>query len=715
MDPLEGLVLSTIGYEDGGRVRPIVYRASVSEMVVPYGDPGPMHAWKSAFDAGEWGLGRMANSLTLGCDCLGEIHYFDDVFADERGQPHTRPNAICMHEEDYGILWKHVDMVSGRTEVRRSRRLVVSSIATVGNYEYGFYWYFYLDGTMQLEVKLTGIMSTMAVAAATTPATTPAWWPRAWRRPTTSTCSTSGSTWRSTGPTTPSTRSTPCPHPPATDNPWGTPSARRPRCSRPSWGPGATSTRRAAAPGGSPTAAGATALGQPTAYKLDARAPRRRCWPTRVERRPAGRVRRPQPVGDAVLARRAACRGRLPEPARGRGGAPGVDGAPTGPWSTPTSCSGTPSGSPTSRGPRTGRSCRWSTPGSRSSPSVSSTATPPSTSPRRRTGTTAMPERGAHTPQEYHPPVEEYLETMLALGEEGVPVIQARIAERLGRSAPSVSEMLDRLTEEGYVTREGRRLSLTESGRALAEKVVRKHRLAERLLVDVIGLEWHKVHREAGRWEHVISDDVEARLVELLGDPATCPHGNPIPGSRSAAPAVPTRPLAEVGCGGAGAPAAHQRGGRAEPGVVDAARRGRFHPRRRRPRGWSRPGGQRRGGGGGWLGGDPRLARPVGPPVRRRAMTLRLVADAVFTVDAEDTMWLPGAVEVEDGLITWVGDPWQVPAAAGTEVHQLGGLLMPGLVNCHGHSPMTLVRSAGDGLPLDRWLQREPSGRVRRG
>lgn len=152
----------------------------------------------------------------------------------------------------------------------------------------------------------------------------------------------------------------------------------------------------------------------------------------------------------------------------------------------------------------------------------------------------------AHAPQEYHPPVEEYLETMLGLDEEGVPVIQARIAERLGRSAPSVSEMLDRLTDDGYVTREGRRLSLTESGRSLAEKVVRKHRLAERLLVDVIGLEWHKVHREAGRWEHVISDDVEARLIELLGDPATCPHGNPIPGSHSAVPTVETRPLADV-------------------------------------------------------------------------------------------------------------------------------------------------------------------------
>jgi primary-amine oxidase len=170
MDPLEGLVLYTIGYEDGGRVRPLVFRASVSEMVVPYGDPGPMHSWKSAFDAGEWGLGRMANSLTLGCDCLGAITYLDDVYSDERGKPRIRANAICVHEEDYGILWKHVDLPSGRTEVRRSRRLVISSIATVGNYEYGFYWYFYLDGSLQFEVKLTGIMSTMAVAGGVSPA-----------------------------------------------------------------------------------------------------------------------------------------------------------------------------------------------------------------------------------------------------------------------------------------------------------------------------------------------------------------------------------------------------------------------------------------------------------------------------------------------------------------------------------------------------------------
>jgi primary-amine oxidase len=169
MDPLEGLVLRTLGYEDGGRVRPVLYRASVDEMVVPYGSPDPMHAWKNAFDVGEWGLGRMANSLVLGCDCLGEIHYFDMDYADERGRPHTLANAICMHEEDYGILWKHVDLHTARPEVRRSRRLVISSIATVGNYEYGFYWYLYLDGTVQLEVKLTGIMSPQAVAPGAEP------------------------------------------------------------------------------------------------------------------------------------------------------------------------------------------------------------------------------------------------------------------------------------------------------------------------------------------------------------------------------------------------------------------------------------------------------------------------------------------------------------------------------------------------------------------
>jgi primary-amine oxidase len=164
MDPNDGLVLHTIGYREGDRVRPVLHRASITEMVVPYGDPGPLHGWKNAFDAGEWGLGRMVNSLTLGCDCLGVITYLDATFSTERGEPYVVQNAVCIHEEDYGVLWKHVDLQGGgRAEVRRSRRLVVSSISTVGNYEYGFYWYFYLDGTIQHEVKLTGILSTQAM------------------------------------------------------------------------------------------------------------------------------------------------------------------------------------------------------------------------------------------------------------------------------------------------------------------------------------------------------------------------------------------------------------------------------------------------------------------------------------------------------------------------------------------------------------------------
>jgi DtxR family Mn-dependent transcriptional regulator len=130
----------------------------------------------------------------------------------------------------------------------------------------------------------------------------------------------------------------------------------------------------------------------------------------------------------------------------------------------------------------------------------------------------------------FHPPVEEYLETIFALEEEGIPVIQARLAERLSKAAPSVSEMLDRLEADDLIVRTSRQITMTPTGAALAQAVVRKHWLAERLLVDIIGLDWDKAHIEAGRWEHVISDDVEDRLVVLLGNPTTCPHGNPIPG-----------------------------------------------------------------------------------------------------------------------------------------------------------------------------------------
>ena len=131
----------------------------------------------------------------------------------------------------------------------------------------------------------------------------------------------------------------------------------------------------------------------------------------------------------------------------------------------------------------------------------------------------------------FHPPLEEYLEAIWELEEEGVEVIQARLAEHVGHSAPSVSETVRRLRTDGYIGVKGRRLTLTDKGRKRAVSVVRKHRLAERLLTDVIGVPWHLTHVEACRWEHVISDEVEERLVALLGNPATCPHGNPIPGA----------------------------------------------------------------------------------------------------------------------------------------------------------------------------------------
>jgi primary-amine oxidase len=162
----EGLVLHRVGYrdpsaQDAGDHRPIAHRLSFAEMVVPYRDPSPDHYRRTAFDIGEWGLGFMTTSLKLGCDCLGEIAYVDAVLHDSRGEPYTIENAICLHEEDDGILWKHVDEQGG-TEVRRSRRMVVSFHATVANYEYLIYWRFYQDGTIECEVRATGIMVTSA-------------------------------------------------------------------------------------------------------------------------------------------------------------------------------------------------------------------------------------------------------------------------------------------------------------------------------------------------------------------------------------------------------------------------------------------------------------------------------------------------------------------------------------------------------------------------
>ena len=165
----EGLILHTIAYEDAGRARPVLHRAALSDMVVPYGDPRPGYFHRNAFDAGEYGIGLSANSLALGCDCVGEIRYFDAVVADMSGEPERIPNAVCLHEEDAGVLWKHTDWRLQTSEVRRARRLVVSFVATVGNYEYGFYWQFYQDGALELVVKMTGIISNGALADGVVP------------------------------------------------------------------------------------------------------------------------------------------------------------------------------------------------------------------------------------------------------------------------------------------------------------------------------------------------------------------------------------------------------------------------------------------------------------------------------------------------------------------------------------------------------------------
>ena len=132
---------------------------------------------------------------------------------------------------------------------------------------------------------------------------------------------------------------------------------------------------------------------------------------------------------------------------------------------------------------------------------------------------------------EFHPALEEYCECIFELGEDNLDVIQARIAERLEVSRPAVSEMIKKLATEKLVVTADGQIRLTAAGRRLAESVVRRHRLAERFLTDVLKLSWAEAHHEAGRWEHVLSESVERAMDKLLGHPTTCPHGNPIPGS----------------------------------------------------------------------------------------------------------------------------------------------------------------------------------------
>lgn len=159
----EGIVLSNITFNDKGNVRPVFWRMSLAEMVVPYGNPEHPHQRKHAFDLGEYGGGYMTNSLSLGCDCKGAIHYMDAAFVNRAGEPQTIKNAICIHEEDAGILFKHTDFRDESCTVTRARKFIISHVFTAANYEYCVYWIFHMDGTIQLEIKLTGILNTYAL------------------------------------------------------------------------------------------------------------------------------------------------------------------------------------------------------------------------------------------------------------------------------------------------------------------------------------------------------------------------------------------------------------------------------------------------------------------------------------------------------------------------------------------------------------------------
>jgi DtxR family Mn-dependent transcriptional regulator len=142
--------------------------------------------------------------------------------------------------------------------------------------------------------------------------------------------------------------------------------------------------------------------------------------------------------------------------------------------------------------------------------------------------------------------VEEYLQAIYTLADENGHVVSARLAEFLGFSPPAISEMVHRLERDGLVRLDDHKeVHLTKTGKTQADSIVRRHRLAERFLVEVLGFAWWKTHEEAERLEHAMSEEMEARMVSVLGDPQTCPHGNPMPGVT----ATPTRPLEKLARG----------------------------------------------------------------------------------------------------------------------------------------------------------------------
>jgi len=158
MHPREGLVLQTVGYEDAGRLRPILYRASISEMAVPYGDPDRNWRWRSAFDVGEYGMGRLASPIEPDTDAPPNATLLDVTFAGDNGRAYVLPRAVGIYERDGGLLWKHYESYSKTNESRRARQLVIFFIATIGNYDYAINWIFHQDGVLELDAALTGIM-----------------------------------------------------------------------------------------------------------------------------------------------------------------------------------------------------------------------------------------------------------------------------------------------------------------------------------------------------------------------------------------------------------------------------------------------------------------------------------------------------------------------------------------------------------------------------
>ena len=265
-----------------------------------------------------------ATRSQLGCDCLGEIHYFDAVLATEQGEPYTIENAICMHEEDYGILWKHIDLHGGTDEVRRSRRLVVSFIATVGNYEYGFFWYLYLDGNIQFEVKLTGIVSPMAIEPGEQPEFANVIAPGL-AAPLHQHLFSARLDLDVDGPANIGLRGRGRAVPAGPDNPWG--NAFRPQVDAARH----RARRRSATP--TPRPAASWKIVNPACRNAPRPAGRLQARPDRcrrptllaspgVEHRPPRRLRPAQPLGHALRRRRAPRRRRVPEPARGGDGLP---------------------------------------------------------------------------------------------------------------------------------------------------------------------------------------------------------------------------------------------------------------------------------------------------------------------------------------------------------------------------------------------------------